>query len=330
MSAPFLDCEDPEDRYTLEPILNPDFWAIVQNEAYPSTWFASDITFGTDVDDWNNKLTESERNFLEHPLGYFAGSDKIVNDNIMNNFIEDFPVLECQVFYSHQAMQEQVHAEVYSKLITMLISDPEKRKRLFKALETIDVVRAKGEWAQRYSDREKYSRAERLLAFICVEGIFFAASFASIFYFRPRGILHGLCQSNDYISRDEGLHVRFACKLFSHIIDKPSTEAVHAIFREAVDIEIEFAKEALKMPLVGMKAEDMASHIKYQANIWLKELGYPLLYPGCSQTPFKFFEMIGMDDKVNFFEAKATSYRLPGVGKSEEENEVAFEDDVDF
>lgn len=323
-----FDNEDNEHRYTIEPILNEDLWHLYKQEAEPCTWHAEDISLVDDVRDWNNpqKVNDNEKHFIKMVLAFFAGADKLVADNINTNFIQDVNIMEAQFFYDHQAFIERVHAEVYAKLITTYIRDPEERDHLFKSLHTIPVVARKGEWANRFASAENASFAQRLVAFAIFEGVFFSGSFCAIFYFKKKGVLPGLCFSNTYIARDEAVHCRFACALYSHLLVKLPEEVIHNMFKEAIQIESEFVAEALKIDLIGMNATLMTQYIKFVADYWIVELGYNKVF--IVQNPFEWMNTISMQSKTNFFERKVSDYAKAGVGKKEDV--VSFGLDEDF
>lgn len=316
--------EDKKDRFTIKPILNKDLWDILKKEAYAATWFADEISLADDLKDWDS-LDDGERKFLKYVLAFFAGSDTLVSNNINNNFIQDVNIMEAQWFYAHQAFIENVHAETYANLIESYIKDETEREYLFKSLETIPVVKKKGQWANKYSNPENATFQERLVAFCIFEGVFFSGSFAAIFYMKKRGLLPGLCQSNSYISRDEGLHCKFACKLYSKLIEKLDQETIEVMFRSAVEIEIEFINEALSCDLIGMNKTLMGSYIKYVADFWITELGYKPIYN--VGNPFDFMNLISMQSKTNFFEQRATEYSLSNVGNDAVNNVYGYDDD---
>lgn len=327
MTTKIFDIEDSEHRYTIEPIINQDLWSLYKNEAEPCTWHADDINLYDDIKDWNDsqKINDNERHFIKMVLAFFAGADKLVADNINKNFIQDVNITEAQFFYDHQAFIERVHAEVYAKLITTYISDTEERQLLFNSLHTIPVVAKKGHWAKKYTDPLSASFAERLVAFAIFEGVFFSGSFAAIFYFKKKGILPGLCFSNSYIARDEALHCRFACTLYSHIIKKLPQQQIHKMFSEAIEIEREFINEALKVNLIGMNADLMLQYIKFVADYWIQELGYTKLFN--VKNPFTWMHLISMQSKTNFFEKQVSDYAKSGVGQDTEARNFGTDDD---
>lgn len=325
---PLLDNEDPKDRFSIEPILNNDIWKMYKDQACPSTWFKEEITLGNDLVEWNDpaKISLGERHFIEMVLAFFAGADTLVADNININFIQDVNVMEAHHFFDHQCFMERIHTEVYGTLLTTYVQDPTRRALLVNSLKTIPVIKRKGEWAQRYADRDTASFAERIIAFTIFEGVFFSGSFCAIFFFKKRGLLEGLCTSNDFISRDEALHCRFSCLLYSHVIDKLPEADVHQMFSEAVEIEAAFVCEALKIDIMGISAVTMTQYIKFIADYWLRQLGYTNLFN--VDNPFDWMHLISMDSKTNFFERRGTDYAVAGVGNTEEEN--AYGSDEDF
>lgn len=326
-SSPLLDIEDSADRFAIFPIKNHDIWDMYKKEAVSSTWFAEEISFANDLVEWNDpkKINDAERSFIKLVLAFFNVSEKLVNDNINVNFIKDVRVLEAEYFFDHQCFMERIHGEVYSNTITTYVKDPVELKFLLNSIETIPVIAKKAAWAQRYADADNASFEERLIAFTIFEGIFFSGSFCAIFYFKKRGLLEGLCLSNDFISRDEALHARFSCLLYSHVINKLPENKVHGMFREAVEIETAFVCEALKVSLIGINSDSMTEYIKFIADFWLKYLGYNKLYN--AKNPFDWMHLISMDSKTNFFERRRADYSMAGVGNDESENMYGSDDD---
>ncbi|GBG35026.1 Ribonucleoside-diphosphate reductase small subunit [Hondaea fermentalgiana] len=317
--------EDAEDRFAILPIKNKDLWDLYKC-AVNATWFVHEVTLAGDIIVWNDPsmLNDGERHFIKTVLAFFVGSDKLVADNINSNFIQEVRMMEAEFFYDHQAFIERIHAEVYANMIAAYVPDEVESDHLFRSLETIPVIKRKGMWADRYANADNASFAERLVAFAIFEGVFFSASFASIFYFKKRGLLEGLCTSNDLISRDEALHCRFACLLYSKLIEKLPEDRVHATFEEAVDIECEFVHEALKVDLIGMNASSMSGYVRFIADFWLRELGYMKLFN--AKNPFDWMHLISMESKENFFETRVTNYAIGG-GATEEENSYGVDDD---
>merc|ERR1719483_1208436 len=269
---------------------------------------------------------DDERYFLKHILAFFAASDGIVNENLVERFMQDVQIPEVRCFYGFQIAMENIHSEMYSLLIDTFVKDREERDELFNAIETIPAVKKKAEWALKWINADNASYAERIVAFAAVEGIFFSGSFASIFWLKKRGLMPGLTFSNELISRDEGLHTDFACLMYSHLANKLPEERVKLIVCEAVEIEIEFLTEALPCALIGMNGDLMEIYIKYVADRLLIELGCDKEYN--VENPFDFMENISLDGKTNFFEKRVGEYQKAGVMSKAEDR--VFSVDVDF
>ena len=301
--------EENKDRFVLFPIKHDDIWAFYK-KAEASFWTAEEIDLSPYLIDWENKLTEDERYFVKHILAFFAASDGIVNENLAENFVAEVQYTEAKFFYGFQIAMENIHSETYSLLIDTYIKDTEDKRDLFNAIETMDCVKKKADWALRWIDEGNF--AERLVAFAAVEGIFFSGSFCSIFWLKKRGLMPGLGFSNELISRDEGLHCDFACLLYNnHLVNKLSEDQVRSIILDAVEIEKEFILEALPVRLIGMNSELMSQYIEFVADRLLSELGCKKEYN--STNPFDFMDMISIPGKTNFFEKRVAEYQKAGV-----------------
>jgi len=301
--------QENKNRFVLFPIEHDDIWQFYKR-AEASFWTAEGIDLSPDQIDWENKLNDDERHFIKHILAFFASSDGIVNENLAENFLSEVQYTEAKFFYGFQITIENIHSETYSLLIDTYIKDAAEKARLFNAIDTLDCVRKKADWALRWI--EKGSFAERLVAFAAVEGIFFSGSFCSIFWLKKRGLMPGLAFSNELISRDEGLHCDFACLLYNqHVVNKLSKEQIKEIITEAVAIEKEFILEALPVKLIGMNSELMSQYIEFVADRLLKELGNDPVYN--VTNPFDFMEMISLQGKSNFFEKRVGEYQKAGV-----------------
>jgi ribonucleoside-diphosphate reductase subunit M2 len=304
-------------RYTVFPIEHENLWALYK-KAQMSNWTAEEVDMSADMEDWKS-LSDNERHFITYILAFFAGSDGIVFENINNNFADEVQYTEARSFYAYQVHNEMVHGETYSKLIDKYIRDSSEKKKLFDAITTIDPIKRKADWALKWFDKSR-PFAERLLAFACVEGIFFSGSFCAIFWLKKRGLMPGLCFSNELISRDEGLHLEFALELFKMLKNKPSEDIIYEIVREAVGIEKSFIIEALPCSLIGMNATKMSEYIEYVADRLLKQAGFNKIWN--TQNPFDFMENISLDGKTNFFEKRVGDY-----GKIDETTELTFDED---
>jgi len=302
-------------------------------KAEASFWTAEEMDLSKDLHDWNTRLNDNERHFISHVLAFFAASDGIVNENLVERFSNEVQVAEARCFYGFQIMMENIHSETYSLLIDTYIKDAAEREYLFDAIETIPCIKRKAEWALRWISDQRSTFAERLVAFAAVEGIFFSGSFASIFWLKKRGLMPGLTFSNELISRDEGMHTDFACLLFSHLKRRPHPNTVERIITEAVKIEQEFltgrqpimqAKDtildvclfldALPVGLIGMNAKLMCQYIEFVADRLLVSLGNDKVYN--VTNPFDFMDMISLQGKTNFFEKRVSDYSKANVAHS--------------
>ena len=291
-------------RFTTFPIRYPDLWALYK-KAIGSFWTVEEIDLAGDLKDWD-KLNPDEQHFIKMVLAFFAASDGIVMENIDLNFSKDVQIAEARSFYSYQSFNESIHSETYSLMIDKLVRDPEEKAGLFRAIETSPAVKRKAEWAMRWMNPGA-SFAQRLVAFACVEGIFFSGSFCAIFWLKKRGLMPGLSFSNELISRDEGLHQEFAVTLYHNLQTKLDDNTLIQIVLEALEIENEFITQALPCRLIGMDAQSMSEYIKFVASRLLKQLG-------CTQhsimasNPFDWMESISLEGKTNFFEKRVGDY----------------------
>jgi len=316
--------EENKDRFVLFPIQHDDIWQFYKR-AEASFWTAEEIDLSPDLVDWENKLNDDERHFIKHVLAFFAASDGIVNENLAENFVAEVQYTEAKFFYGNQIAMENIHSETYSLLIDTYIKDSADKKNLFNAIETMDCVRKKADWALRWIDEGSF--AERLIAFAAVEGIFFSGSFCSIYWLKKRGLMPGLAFSNELISRDEGLHCDFACLLYNnHLVNKLSKETVTGIILDAVEIEKEFILDSLPVRLIGMNSDLMSQYIEFVADRLLSELDCEKVFNVAN--PFDFMDMISIQGKTNFFEKRVGEYQKAGVLTGE--NSQSFSVDEDF
>ncbi len=315
-------------------------------------WVAEEVDLAHDEKDWL-ALTDDERHFIKHVLGFFAASDGIVLENLAERFITEVQLPEARCFFSFQAMMENIHSEMYSRLLDTYIKDTTEKERMFNAIDTIPCIQKKAAWAFKWINSST-SFAERLVAFACVEGIFFSGSFCAVFWLKKRSKMPGLCQSNELISRDEGLHTDFACLLYSMLTHKLSQETIYEIMRDAVAIEKDFICDSLPCALIGMNAGLMSTYIEFVADRLLQTLGYDKLWN--AQNPFEWMgpsspaasmradqraqeltrdlslrtESISLQGKTNFFEKKVSEYQIAGVMSGHAGASTAFSTEEDF
>jgi len=310
--------KENKDRFVLFPIRHHDIWKYYK-QAEASFWTAEEIDLSQDLRDWE-AMNDGERHFISHVLAFFAASDGIVNENLAEHFVSEVQYTEAKFFYGFQIAIENIHSETYSLLIDTYVKDAREKDKLFNAIDTMDCVKKKADWALRWIDQGNFQ--ERLIAFAAVEGIFFSGSFCSIFWLKKRGLMPGLTFSNELISRDEGLHCDFACHLYTeHVVGKLPEQTVTDIIRDAVAIEKEFVTDALPVNLIGMNAVQMCQYIEFVADRLLDELGCKKIYN--ATNPFDFMDMISLRGKTNFFEKRVAEYQKAGVLKSSEKDHSA-------
>jgi ribonucleotide reductase beta subunit family protein with ferritin-like domain len=301
------------DRYTMFPIQYPDIYDMYKKQV-DSFWRPEEVDLSRDLNDWAS-LTDDERHFISMTLAFFAASDGIVMENISMNFGNEVQVSEARAFYSFQGAMESIHSNMYSILIDTYIQNSDERLKLFKSLEHYPCIMKKAKWAQKWMGDKRSSFASRLVAFACVEGIFFSSSFASIYWIKKRGLMPGLTLSNEFISRDEALHTEFAILLYSKLLKKVNKKRVMEIIREATEIEKEFITDALPARLIGMNGKLMTQYVEFVADRLCVQLGYDKIYK--SQNPFDFMELISVETKTNFFERTNSEYALTNCKKDE-------------
>ena len=312
-----------DNRYVMFPIVDADIWKMYKKQM-DCFWRAEEIDLSKDIKHWPT-LTEKEQHFIKHILAFFAASDGIVLENLGQRFMNEVQLSEARAAYGFQIMMENIHSETYSLLIDTLVKEEREKTKLFEAINNYPCIKKKADWAIKWINDKRSSFATRLIAFACVEGIFFSGAFCSIYWLKKRGIMPGLTFSNELISRDEGMHTDFAVLLFSKLEKKPKRAKILEIFKEAVSIEKEFITEALPCKLIGMNSKLMSQYIEFVADRLVVQLGYNKIYK--TENPFDFMEMISLEGKTNFFEKRVGDYSLSSDTKSDE----AFSmDGVDF
>ena len=296
-------------RYTLFPIQHPKIWTMYKR-AVAAFWTVEEIDLSKDVSDWK-KLSSDEQHFISMVLAFFAGSDGIVLENLVERFMNDLDIPEVRSFYAFQTASETIHSETYSLLIDTLIKGDESKNILFDAINNFECINKKASWAIKWIQDESSTFSERLVAFAAVEGIFFSGAFCSIFWLKKRGLMPGLALSNEFISRDEALHTEFAILLYHQVAQKLDESVIKSIIIEAVEIEKEFILQALPCSLIGMNSKSMSTYIEFVADRLLVQLGCTKEYNAVN--PFMFMEMISMEGKTNFFEKRVSEYSKAGI-----------------
>jgi len=318
-------------RFVLFPIEHNDIWQAYK-KAKACDWIVEEIDFS---DDKFDDLNDDEKHFILHILAFFAASDGIVLENLAINFLDEVQWPEAKAFYGFQIAIELTHSETYSLLIDTYVQDHAEKLRLFNAIETIDCVRKKADWALKWIGGEegapKKSFAHRIVAYVAVEGIFFSGSFCAIFWLKKRGMMPGLTFSNELISRDEGMHCQFGGLIYSKLENRLPESDVHSIIKEAVEIEKEFINDALPCKLIGMNAHQMSEYIEFVADFQCRMLGYSNIFN--TKNPFPWMDMISMDGKTNFFERKVGEYQKAGAAtrvSNKPGDANTYESDDDF
>lgn len=313
---------DNPNRFTPFPIQYPDIWDLYK-KAVSSFWPVEEVKLNKDYDDWV-KLSPNEQYFIRHVLAFFASADGIIQENLAAAFATEVTIPEARQFFSFQIFNESQHSEQYSLLIDTLIRDPVEKEHLFKSIQTIPCVQKKAQWAMKWLDRSKPFPA-RLFAFACVEGVQFSGSFAAIFWLKSRGVMPGLCTSNEFISRDEASHLEHGVALYKHLKTKLSQQEAEDILSDAVDHEVEFLTDALPCSLMGINCDAMTKYIKHVADRLLKQIGYHPMYNVTHDLDF--MELISLQGKANFFETVESNYNKHGMLTKQEDNVFALDEE---
>jgi ribonucleoside-diphosphate reductase beta chain len=309
------------DRYVIFPIKYPDMWDMYER-SLASFWTVNEIDFSRDESDFKT-MNDNERHFIKHILAFFAGADGIVNENIALNFYNEVQIPEARSFYSYQQFNETIHSHTYSLLIDRYVTDESEKLKILNGIVHIPSVGKKASWAKKWIQHKTFSK--RLIAFACVEGIMFSGSFCAIFWLKKRGLMPGLTFSNELISRDEGMHQKFAELLFTYVKNKPTQDDVFDIVREAVEYEKEFIIDAIPCKLIGMNSDLMSTYIEFVADRLLVQLGYEKLWN--STNPFDFMENMSLSGKTNFFERRVSEYSKASMMVDMEKNQFNLKEE---
>jgi len=295
-----------ESRFVMFPIQDNAIWSLYKKQV-DCFWRTEEVDLSKDLVNWN-QLTNNEKFFIKMILAFFAASDGIVIENLAQRFMTDIQLSEARAFYGFQIAMENIHSEMYSLLIDTYVKDKDEKHELFNSLEKFDCIKKKGDWAKKWIQDNDSDYGTRLIAFACVEGIFFSGAFCSIYWLKKRGLMPGLTFSNELISRDEAMHTEFAILLFKKLLNKPSDDVIYGIVKDAVEIEKEFICEALPCKLISMNSNLMSQYIEFVADRLLKQLNLDPVYN--SSNPFDFMELISIEGKTNFFEKRVGEYAL--------------------
>jgi len=300
--------DDSSARTNLLPIRYQEFWDCYQFQI-SNMWHVEEINFD---DDKFDTLPIAIQIYVIFILAFFAGIDGIINNNLGERFVRDVKIREALVAYDFQKMMENIHNHTYNLNIEIYVPDEDIRDILFNSIQYMPSIQDKAKWAYKWINSDK-TFAHRIVAFIAIEGINFSGSFGSVFWLQSVGyILTGLYQSNNFIRRDETLHVLFAIEIYNFLKNKLRPEVIKEIFAEAVENEIRFINDALASDVIGLKAESMANYIRYVANDLLNDMDITPLYEiddASVEREFKFMIEGSMETKNNFFEARGDAYQ---------------------
>lgn len=311
ISEPLL--QSDENRFVMFPLQHDDIWDMYKKHV-DCFWRAEEIDLSKDAASWAT-LNDDEKHFIKMVLAFFAASDGIVLENLGTRFMSEVQISEARAFYGFQIAMENIHSEVYSLLIDTYVTDEKEKTKLFTAIDNFPCIRKKADWALRWIEDDDSNFATRLLAFACVEGIFFSGAFCSIFWLKKRGKMPGLAFSNELIARDEALHTEFAVLLYRKLENPLSAADATRIIKDAVAIEKEFICEALPCRLIAMNARSMSKYIEFCADRLLVQLGYSKVFN--SSCPFDFMEQISIEGKTNFFEKRVGEYALANKSRDD-------------
>lgn len=295
-----------DDRITAFPIGRPnlyEFWLT----AVKLFWSPSDYDPREDAYDYTHRLSDSERHLIEMVLGFFASADFLINVNIAERFKNEVDLPEASMWYNSQMFMEDIHSTVYSRMLETIVTDPRKRESLFDSVRVIPAVGSIAKFIQGTTDSRE-SFATRLVRMICAEGVLFFSSFAVIFWFGSRGLLHGLCAVNRLINRDETYHALFGVELYEMLDreSKLSIDRVIEIFEEAVAIGVEFVRDAVPVPLPGLNMSTLEQYVQYQADTILGHMGLSSRWGVAN--PYPFMQKMSLENKANFFEVQVVDY----------------------
>ena len=288
-------------------------------------WVAEETTFTTDIEDYR-RMSPQEQHFVKNILCYFAVGDGYIIENLMEKFTSEFTSLEVVYNYNAQTLIEQVHAEVYAKIIDAIVTDPTEKSKCFAETSELPIVKMKTNWIANWMNSSR-PIGERLIAFAAVEGILFSGSFCAIYWLKEKGIMPGLAHANDLIARDEGMHTDLAVLINEHLSsdERASTKIVHEIIKSAVEVEKAFIVDSLPCSMIGMNCKLMSTYIEFVADRLSVQLGHGKIYE--ATNPFTFMELQSVSKKSNFFEREVAEYSKANAGLAADAAEIVFDGD---
>lgn len=328
---------DPGFNLTLRPMKYPQFFKQYQ-DAIKNTWTVQEVKFSTDVNDLATKMTVAERHMIHKLVAFFATGDSIVSNNLVLSLYDHINAPEARLYLSRQLFEEAQHIEFYLLLLDTYIPDSFQREEAFRALEEVESIKRKADFCFKWidsvqalgkldTDEKKQKFLLNLICFACcVEGLFFFGAFAYVYFLKSKGLLNGLSSGTNWVFRDETAHMNFAFSVIEQV-RKESPEfftseleaQIREMISEAVDCEIQFAKELLSGGVAGLSIEEMTDYLKYTADSRLSDLGYAPMFN--AKNPLTFMEMQDIPELANFFERTPTAYQFAVGG------EVSFGED---
>lgn len=322
---------DPGFNLTLRPMKYPDFYEMYKN-AIKNTWTVEEVDFSTDVNDLRNKMSPSERHMINRLVAFFATGDSIVSNNLVLNLYKHLNSPEARMYLSRQLYEEAVHVQFYLTLLDTYIPDQKEREQAFAAIENIPSIRTKGEFCMKWIDsiqnldslQTKDDRRQFLLNLICfatcIEGLFFFAAFAYVYFLRSKGLLHGLAAGTNWVFRDESAHMAFALEVVNEVrseeadlFDDALNRQIVEMLDEAVTCEMQFAEDILSGGIAGLSVADMRQYLEYIADQRLTMLGLQKVYG--AKNPFSFMDLQDVQELANFFERRVSAYQVAVAGE---------------
>ena len=326
---------DPGFELTLRPMRYPEFYEMYRN-AIKNTWTVEEVDFSLDVTDLKAKMTDADRHLIHRLVAFFATGDTIVANNLVLNLYQHINAPEARMYLSRQLFEEALHVQFYLTLLDTYIPDPSERNKAFAAIETIPSIQQKGafcfKWIDSIQNLQRLDTREQRRQFLlnlicfaaCIEGLFFFAAFAYVYFLRSRGLLHGLASGTNWVFRDESGHMSFAFVVVRTVraeepdlFDEDMRMQVEAMLEEAIACETQFAQDVLAGGVAGLSVKDMRQYLEYCADQRLAQLDLPKKYG--AKNPFDFMDLQDVQEVTNFFERRVSAYQV-GV-----EGEVAFD-----
>jgi len=320
---------------TLRPMKYPSFYEMYRN-AIKNTWTVEEVDFSTDVVDLRSRMTDAERHLINRLVAFFATGDSIVANNLALNLYKHINSPEARMYLSRQLYEEALHVQFYLTLLDTYIPDIKEREQAFAAIENIPSIKKKAQFCLRWMDsineldklQTKDDRRRFLLNLICfaacIEGLFFFAAFAYVYFLRSKGLLHGLAAGTNWVFRDESAHMAFAFEVVQMIrneepdlFDDEMVRNITNMIEEAVECETQFAEDILSGGIAGMSVSEMRRYLEFVADQRLRMLGLPIRYG--AKNPFSFMDLQDVQELANFFERRVSAYQV-GI-----QGDVAFD-----